>query len=59
VPLGAWLVVRRLERMDLALDIRVLAVAALLSMAVVRGPATSHDLWSYTMYGRMRSGGSS
>jgi alpha-1,6-mannosyltransferase len=57
VPLGAWLAVRRLERLGIALDIRVLAVAigALLAVAVVRAPATSRDLWSYTMYGRMVS----
>jgi alpha-1,6-mannosyltransferase len=57
VPLAAWLGVRHLERVGAVLDIRVLAVVigVLLTVAVARAPATSHDLWSYTMYGRMVS----
>ena len=57
VPLGAWLVVFRDEARGHRVDIRVLAIAigGLMLIAVALEPTGSHDLWSYTMYGRMIS----
>lgn len=57
VPLGAWLGVLRAEQRGQPVDIRFLAAAigALLLLAVALAPTGSHDIWSYTMYGRMLS----
>ncbi len=55
--LAAWLVVFRDEAHGRRVDIRVLAIAigGLMLIAVALEPTGSHDLWSYTMYGRMIS----
>jgi Glycosyltransferase family 87 len=57
VPLGAWLVVLREEALGNRVDVRALAVAigGLMVLAVALAPTGSHDVWSYTMYGRMVS----
>lgn len=57
VPVGAWLVVFRDEARGQRVDIRVLAIAigGLMIVAAAMEPTGSHDLWSYTMYGRMIS----
>jgi alpha-1,6-mannosyltransferase len=57
VSSAAWLVVYRDEAHGHRVDIRVLAIAigGLMLIAVALEPTGSHDLWSYTMYGRMIS----
>ncbi|MGZ4690362.1 MAG: glycosyltransferase 87 family protein [Acidimicrobiia bacterium] len=57
ISLGAWLYVFRQEMDGNRVDIRVLTVAigALMVAAVALPPITSHDLWSYQVYGRMIS----
>ena len=53
----AWLVVLKEEDRGNIADIRLIAVAigALMLLAIALSPMGSHDVWSYTMYGRMVS----
>lgn len=57
LPFAAWYVVQERESRGARIDLHLLVVAigALLVLAVTQWPAGSHDIWSYTMYGRMVS----
>ena len=57
VPLCAWLVVFEAEQRGHRADVHLVAIAvgALMVLAVALEPIGSHDLWSYTMYGRLVS----
>ncbi len=57
ISFAAWFAVLQEEDRGHPADIRVVATAAgaLMLLAIALSPMGSHDVWSYTMYGRMVS----